>query len=286
MITGCVNMYKNIEELLNLFNDEEVRKIILSSYFLSQEKNIELSNEVFQRLLFLKLTNPSISIKINKTLASTSNYNYFDNTIYLNGGFDEVTFFHELTHLFSRTCFNFDIPQEYNDFKNNFLSSKNNHSLLFSFIKLCKEEKKKNFERLGSRYSLKNSNNKNNESIASNASFPIELSIISHLEDIVDAIVGGESRDLGLHYEISENYIIQKNATSAGHGCEYFAIPGNEFEEIIANYQSINLIDPNNELFNILKLILGSEFISFLDNRCQIMNGRKIELENNNNIHK
>ena len=90
------------------------------------------------------------------------------------------------------------------------------------------------------------------------------------------------SHDLGLCYEIDSSHNIQKTIETAGHGCKYYAIPGFELEEIIANYQSINLIDPDNELFNLFKSILGSDFISFLDNRCQQMNSNGKNIENNN----
>ena len=54
-----------IEELLDLFRDDtEVIKIILSSYLLSQRENKELSDSVFQQLLFLKQIQPNIHIKI------------------------------------------------------------------------------------------------------------------------------------------------------------------------------------------------------------------------------
>lgn len=281
---GCESMFENIEELVNLFGDGDVAKIILSSYFMSQERNKKLSDAVFQKLQLLKMMYPNINIKINKNSNSPSNYNYIDNIIYLNGIFDESTFFHELTHLFSRLYFNFDIPKEYKDFQNKFLSSKNNLSLLVSFINLCKQEKERI---LKNTYSLESNDNiNNNKPITPLPNNLIELSIISKLEDIVDAITRGKSHDIGLHYEIDDNHTFRKTTKSAGHGCEYFDIPGREFEEIIANYQTINIIDPDNALFNILKTILGSEFINFLDNRCQLMNGCKIILENNNNFHK
>lgn len=278
-------MFENIEELVNLFGDKEVTKIILSSYFISQERNKKLSDEVFQQLLFLKMMHPDINIIINKDSNKPSNY--LNKTIYLNGAFDESTFFHELTHLFSHLHSNFTIPKEYNDFQNNFLLSENNNSLLVSFINLCRQEKARILKTKEDKNSLGLDNNKNNnQSIKLISNNLIELSIINNLEDIVDAITGGKSHDMGLHYEIDGNHIIQKTTKSAGHGCEYFGIPGRCFEELIANYQTINLIDPNNELFKILKTILGSKFIHFLDNRCQLMNGSKMILENNKNIHK
>lgn len=279
-------MLEDIEDLLILFDDEEAKKIILSSYFLSQEKNNELSDSVFEKLLFLKIMYPEISIQINRNSSALSNYNYDENTIYLNGTFDEITFFHELTHLFSRQQFNFAIPMEYDNFKKEFLLSKNNHSLLFSFVELCKSKKQEILNTSQIDFVQNNNYIKNNNEVITCLPNINEFSVISHLEDIVDALVSGKSHDLGLYYEIDSNHIGQKATRSAGHGCKYYMVPGAEFEEIIANYQAINLIDPQNELFNILKSILGDDFISFLDNRCQQMNSSKITIENNNNIRK
>ena len=275
-------MFKNIEDLLILFDDEEVRKIILSSYFLSQEKNNKLSNIVFEKLYILKIMYPEISIKINRNSSAVSNYNYFENTIYLNGIYNEIVFFHELTHLFSRQHFNFAIPMEYDNFKKKFLLSKNNYSLLFSFVELCKSKKQEILNTFRIDFVQNNKYIKNNSEAMPYLPNVNEFSVISHLEDIVDALVGGKSHDLGLYYKIDSNHNVQKVSQSAGHGCEYYTVPGAEFEEIIANYQAINLIAPQNKLFNVLKLILGDDFISFLDNRCKQMNSSKITIENNN----
>ena len=137
---GCDNVFE-INKLLNLFDDEDVKKIILSSYFLSQKKNNELSNVVFEKLYILKVSHSEINVVINKNSNALSYYNYFDHTIYLNGVFNELTFFHELTHLFSREQFNFSVPVEYENLKKHFLLSKNNYSLLFSFVEVCRKKK-------------------------------------------------------------------------------------------------------------------------------------------------
>ena len=78
--------------------------------------------------------------------------------------------------------------------------------------------------------------------------------------------------------------MIFKSKKSSGHGCDYFNKTGFEFEEIIADYQAIKLTDPNNEMFMLLKQILGNNFVSFLDKRCGVINGKKAtgsELYNN-----
>lgn len=271
-----------IEELLNLFDNDDVKKIILSSYILSQKKNKQLSDEIFQQLLLLKKTFQNIEIKINTD--STSISKYMDNIIHLNGDFNELTFFHELTHLLSDMYSIFSIPQEYIEFKNNFLSSQENCSLLVLFLKLCNEEKKKILKNLALKPQLKNNFENINkiEILKSTEEEFIELSVIMSVEDIVDSITGGKVFDLGLNYSKDDNHIVQKTPRGAGHGCAYFRKTGYEFEEILAEYQAIKLVDPTNSLFNMLKTILGSEFICFLDNKCQVISGKKNDLEMNN----
>ena len=74
-----------IEELLNLFSDDEAKKIILSSYMLSQKRNKELSNALFEHLFFMKLFYPNINIDVDYDSDDNSNYNPMTNTICLNG---------------------------------------------------------------------------------------------------------------------------------------------------------------------------------------------------------
>ena len=114
-----------------------------------------------------------------------------------------------------------------------------------------------------------------------------EYSIICALEDIIDAIYSGKSHDYGLIYIKDNNSYLQKSSKSAGYGCNYFDKKGFEYEEIIANYQAIKILDPNNRLLMLLKQILGDRFVSFLDDRCKLINGEKIfTIDLNNNITK
>ena len=262
-----------IEDLLNLFQDDvEVMKIISSAYVVSQRENKKISDSVFQQLLFLKSIQPNIYIKVNCYSNDASNYSSIENTIYLNGFFDEITFLHELTHLFSYYYSKFEIPQEYIYYKKNFLLDLKNISNVIFFLNFCKEEKQK-FLKLTSPSEIeKNKINLSNDCLERKHDY----SIICHIEDIIDSIYGGKSHDYGLTYIKDYNNFPQKSSKSAGHGCEYYTIPGNDFEEIIADYQAINLIAPQNDLFNIMKSILGDDFIAFLDNRCQMINGEKL----------
>lgn len=275
-----------IEELLDLFRDDtEVIKIILSSYLLSQRENKELSDSVFQQLLLLKQIQPNIHIKINYKSSENSNYNPNENIIYLNGYFDETTFFHELTHLFSYCYSKFEIPQEYKDFKKKFHSSQMNHSRIISFLNLCKAEKQKIIKNAVPLELEKNEINQylsNNDLQSDNDYF-----IICKIEDIIDSIYGGESYDRGLMYLKDNNSYLQKAPRSAGHGCDYFNKNGYDFEEIIADYQTIKMLAPNNQIFILLKQILGNKFVAFLEDRCEIINGKKVfGLDSNNNIIK
>ena len=277
-------MLKNIEELIKLFDDQEVRKIILSSYYMSQKTNKELSDTIFEKLFILKQTHPNLNIVIDRASTLPSTYKSEENTIYLNGTFNELVFLHELTHMISYEDSSFVLPTEYKKFKTNILQPKDKGSLLFSFINLCKLKRQEILNNTeisviqNNNYDKNNSNQTNTPSDAE-----IQLSVLLELEDIVDALVSGESHDLGLHYEIDDNHIVQKSEKSAGHGREYYANTGNEFEEILANYQSIMLLDPNNELFSMLKNILGHEFVEFLDDRCEQMNSTKIINKSINN---
>ena len=280
-------MFTNIKELIDLFEDEEVKKIIISSYYLSQEKNKELSDAVFEKFFILKKTFPNMDIIIDRNSTTPSNYNYVNNTIYLNGSINELTFFHELTHMISYDNSRFIMPTEYARFKTNFQKSKDRHSLLYNFIELCHQKKAEiiNNTFVDIKYDYNNTNS--STTITTSSPEEIELLIIHELEDIVDALESGEPHDFGFHYTSDNNHIVQKSVKSAGHGCEYFSDTANEFEEILANYQSIKLLDPDNELFNLLNKILGNDFVSFLDDRCKQINSTKI-INNriNNNINK
>lgn len=93
----------NLGDLLELFEDEEIKNILSSSYYLSQKNNKELSDSFFNRLLSLKTNDPDIKI-----IYDPSNYDPSkdmscfipgEKTIYLTE-LSIGTFFHELTHLF------------------------------------------------------------------------------------------------------------------------------------------------------------------------------------------
>lgn len=277
-------MYR-IEELLDLFqNDTEVTKIILSAYSTSQKANQKLSDRVFMQLLFLKQVQPNLRIKVNYESNEDSNYNPNTNTIYLNGNFDETTFLHELTHFFSYSYFKFGIPEEYKKFKSSFFSTRENNSLVISLLNLLKKEKQKI---LKTETSLEKINQINLNLINASFSKNNDYIVICRIEDIIDSIYSGESHDNGLRYIKDNNSYLQKSFKSSGHGCDYFNKNGYDFEEIIANYQTIKIIDPNNRLFILLKQILGDRFVSFLDDRCETINGEKsFKIDLNNNIKK
>ena len=127
-------MFKT-EKLLSLFPDKETKEILLRSYYVSQEKSKDLSDSVFEQLLFLKRTTP----KINIILDITKEKSYFspnDSVIYLNE-FSIETFFHELTHLFSYNFSHFQVPNEYYLFKKSFSASSKNTDLMIKFLDLC-----------------------------------------------------------------------------------------------------------------------------------------------------
>ena len=277
-------MFK-IEDLLSLFPNEKIRELLMYSYYLSQEKNKDLSDSVFEQLLLLKIMNPSINI----ILDSAKERSYFsptENTIYINNLSIE-TFFHELTHLLSYDYLKFQIPNEYYSFKRNFIANPDNTSLIVSFLDLCKRKKflqRFNNESI-SDYNIKILNKMDNGQPEPQTS---QYDLISMIEDIIDSIYDGQSFSHGLVSIKDNNSIAIKAQKTAGHGCEYFSNSSYQFEEILANYQAIKLTDPNNELFILLKNILGTEFISFLDQRCNEICGQKFINQKfiNNNISK
>ncbi len=272
-----------IEDLLSLFPNENIKEMLVYSYYLSQEKNKDLSDSVFGQLLLLKSINPSINI----ILDSAKEKSYFsptENIIYINDLSIEK-FFHELTHLLSYNYLRFQIPNEYYSFKRNFMANPDNTSLIVQFLDLCKRKKTEFFQRFSSESiseSIKDykMNNVHQEPQCS------QLDLISMIEDIVDSIYDGQSFIQGLASIKDNNTIASKAQKTAGHGFEYFSNSGFQFEEILADYQAIKLTDPNNELFVLLKNILGTEFISFLDQRCNEICGQISKIEMNINISK
>ena len=159
------------------------------------------------------------------------------------------------------------------------MASQDNTSLIVQFLDLCRRKKTEFFQRFSSEsikdYKMDNVHQEPQYS---------QLDLISMIEDIVDSIYDGQSFTQGLASIKDNNTIASKAQKTAGHGCEYFSNSGFQFEEILANYQAIKLTDPNNELFVLLKNILGTEFISFLDQRCNEICGQISKIEMNNNI--
>ena len=273
-------MFK-IEDLLSLFPNEKTREMLIYSYNLSQKKNKTLSDSVFERLLLLKEQDPDIDIILD-TSKDKSYYSPAENIIYINDLSIE-TFFHELTHLLSYNYLRFQVPNEYYSFKINFMENPDNTSLIVEFLNLCKKKaelfQKKSLD-LYNNKALNEINNVHKEPQHS------QLFVIRLIEDIVDSIFDGQSFSHGI-VSIRSNYEIAiRSQKAVGHGCEYFANSGYQFEEILANYQAIKLTDPNNELFDLLKNILGAEFISFLDQRCNEICGQISKTEITNNIYK
>lgn len=157
---------------------------------------------MFEQLLFLKTINPNINIIIDTTI-ERSNYNYNNNTIYLNN-LSVETFFHELTHLLSRAYSRFEVPNEFVEFKTKFLSSPDNKGLMIKFLALCEKEKLKSYEKKDFL-----NNNINGISIDSTLrqSKPTQIGIIDYIEDIIDAIYNGKPQE-NIVKPIPSNYKI------------------------------------------------------------------------------
>ena len=250
-------MFK-IEDLLNFFDDERVIELVTLSYYISQQEDKELSDKVFEQLLIMKETNPKLDIVID----TNKDRSFFDpekNIICMNT-FSIPTFFHELTHMFSYSYMQFEEPVEFSSFKESFASNKNNMNLMVQLLNLCKKEKDK---------LVKDSYDNNFDKNTQQSSQSIQLELISFMEDIIDSLYDGESFSNGLTSIKDINSYALKSRGASGHGCAYFDRTNYQFEEILANYSAIKMIDSSNELFIILKRILGSEFVAFLDSRCE-----------------
>ncbi len=275
-------MFK-IEKLLSLFSNERTKEMLVYSYYLSQEKDKKLSDSVFEQLLLLKTMNPHINVILDTT-KEKSYFNPDENIIYINNLSIE-TFFHELTHLLSYNFFRFQIPNEYYSFKRNFSANQDNTSLIVHFLDLCKR-KETEFSQKIDRESVNDYNFKTQNVLNERRQEPQsnQLELIGMIEDIVDSIYDGQSFSQGIVSIKYNNSLVLKAEKTSGHGCEYYSNSSFQFEEILANYQAIKLTDPNNELFILLKNILGIEFVSFLDQRCNEICGQisKIEINNNN----
>lgn len=268
-----------IDELIGLFPDEKIREMLVYSYFLSQEKDKESSDSVFERFLLLKKMNPNINVVLDTT-RENSYFNSGENTIYINDLSIE-TFFHELTHLLSYNYLSFQIPNEYYLFKGKFRANPSNTSLIVQFLDLCKRKKEELFQNINTKDI--NDNKIDNVHQEPHSS---QLNLICMIEDIVDSLYDGQSFSQGLISIKDNNNIGFKAQKTAGHGCEYFSNNYFQFEEILANYQAIKLTDPKNEIFFLLKNILGTEFISFLEQRSSEICGKIYKIEFNNNISK
>ena len=282
------NMF-DIEDLLKLFPDEEVKENIYATYYKSQNSNKEMSDAVFQQFYYLKNKYPEMDIKIDSQSDEPANFNSYDFCIYLNGNIDEMVFLHELTHFFSYCYSKYETPKEYYELCDKLLSSKDIISSLVDFIELCRDENIKKFMDFKANFKLEfdinNIISKDDDLMVIDDSM-IFFTLIAMVEDIIDAITRGEANSNGLVYIKDNNHNPKKAHKSSGHGCDYFRENGNCYEEIIANYQAITLMDPDNKLFAILKDILGPDFVSFLDQRLNFINGIEIEKEINNNNFK
>lgn len=259
----------NINDLLNLFSGEMEKKALADAYNFAVSKNRNMADGFFSAIYLFKMANPKIQLVYNSGISS-SYYLASSNTVYLKNPYD---LFHEFTHLLSFNYSNGDVPDEYYTFKRAFLTDNHSTSLIMELLKICKEieldELLQNFIQAKkdgdiNSYSLKS----NSKTI--NRSFTNISSTVYKIEDIIDAIYSGKAIDGGIMDIKDNNTIVEKAPKmTAGHGESYYQNSEvRQFEEIMANYMDIKLTDPNNKLFSTLNTILGQEFVTFLDKRC------------------
>lgn len=211
------------------------------------------------------MANPKIQLVYNSGISS-SYYLASSNTVYLKNPYD---LFHEFTHLLSFNYSNGDVPDEYYTFKRAFFTDNHSTSLIMELLKICKEieldELLQNFIQAKKDGDINNYSLKSNPKTINRSSTKIS-STVYKIEDIIDAIYSGKALDGGI---IDIKVVEKAPKMTAGHGKSYYQNSEvRQFEEIIANYMDIKLTDPNNKLFSTLNIILGQEFVTFLDKRC------------------
>lgn len=284
-----------LEELLNQFPDKTIQAIISEAYSTSQQQNKLWSDSIFSQFLLLKQIYPNIDIHFDPT-KKNSYFSPSENAIYLTYN-SSGTFFHELTHLLSYNdgSLYFDSP-EYTEFKNNFCISRGKDMIvLLEYIDKAIEALPTTEKIIEPKYNnliqLSHSQQNGNKKFIQNSVYAFsmnKLDVFGKIEDIIDAISDGRSETYGLKYVPDPNKIVTKHKRADGHGCEYFGIKGAQLEEIVADWQAINLIDPHNQAFSLLKNLMGERFVSYLDQRCEHLNGisNNYVMDTNNNIHK
>ena len=273
----------DIEKLLSLFPNEKIRDLLEYSYYFSQTQNKKMSDNVFEHLLLLKKQKPWIDIIFDPTIE----YSFFgpnENIVYINS-LSMGTMFHEITHLLSCNCSEFQIPSKYYLFEIDFLSNPNNTDSIITFLSLCRVKKTEFFRNIETEGGRDNRTLDEDLDILRNFQAN-QYTLICMLEDIVDSIYSGQSFSNGIHNVKDNNSFTNNSKKTAGHGCEYFFDISFRFEEILANYQAIKLIDPDNELFILLKNILGPELITLLDQRCCEICGQIFKKTNTDNMIK
>lgn len=275
----------NINDLLNLFSGEMEKKALADAYNFAISKNRDMADGFFSAIYFFKMANPKIQLVYNSGISS-SYYLASSNTVYLKNPYD---LFHEFTHLLSFTYSNGNVPDEYYTFKRAFLADDHSTSLIMELLKICKkielDELLQNFIQAKEDADINSYSSKLNSETINRFSTKIS-STVYKIEDIIDAIYSGKALDGGI-VDIIDNYTIVEKAPkmTAGHGESYYQNSEvRQFEEIMANYMDIKLTDPNNKLFSTLNIILGEEFVAFLDKRCNAICLNSLNHDYMNNI--
>lgn len=263
-----------LSKLKNGFPNEKTKEVLTTAYMISQVQNKALSDLFFYNLLVIKEIDPSFNIVIDEN----SQKSYFDankNIVCLKDT-TFLTFFHELTHAFSFKKNHFITPVEFYSLQERLLNSKH----LKAFILFLNDIQYLKNELINSYNQAIHTNIDTNEIR--------KLKIYNAIEDILDAISDGAIVKDGLMSIDAKNQVNSfKLKGTFGHGSDYYQKTNYQFEEILANYLAIKLLEPNDKYFLILQSLIGEEFIKFLDRKiCDVCNIYKNELEDNLKISK
>ncbi len=265
---------------------EDVVTIILNAVKITKDSNYY---GWWDKLLFLAQMYPDINIVYDEKI-ERSYYSATTLTIYLNET-SSVVFLHELTHMFHHLESNYYVPEDFEQLINildrkdlvvDFANQLGEHMLQLCMYKLSKFKDQPFIKDKLFNQNLSNSN----QSVTNIDNDMIELDLDSHIQDILDALVGGSGFDYGITYIKDDNSLANKSGRICGHGEDYYKIQGKIYREILANYAALTLINPNYKYFVQLKMILGEPLVELLDNEVNKYFSSNIEKVDNNNIRK
>lgn len=260
-----------IDNLVNLYRDssEEVLEFIVSSLNYLKKFNEELYRQYIEIMCDLKITNPEFKIEFNDEVPS-SQFSSQKKTISIKHEQENpIVLFHELAHAVHYFKANCQIPPELETIVTNLKTPTKINDWIMALnyikIKLNRLLKAPNLEeRL------------------------IELQCLLALEDIIDALEGGQAVENGLCFIKDNTSLPEKARAFSGHGEKYYQIKPNIFHELFANYVSIRSSEQYQELYSLLCFSLEEDLLNLLEKMyLKLYNSvGTLEFDNSKNVMK